>query len=215
MKKYWVLLFLLIACPAYGATGDVASVNGKAVAGISTIAGVTGSGISTICGKNYTDGDTSCASYASSTTDADYEYCGNVDDRRYIGMTYNFTSDKTICKICFKITEVGDLNSKTVYYEIWSVSGTALNSVLASVSFSGALVDGNLLCADLSSPYTISASTDYAITASTHETDASNYFRMRSSSASTWDYGTMTRWANNKDRQAVFTKDAVFDFYAQ
>lgn len=59
MKKGLIgLLILLLSAlvqSAYGAAGDAATVNGKAVADISTINGVTGTSIGTICGKPYTD----------------------------------------------------------------------------------------------------------------------------------------------------------------
>lgn len=61
MKKGFIGLLVLLLCAlvvqAYGATGDAANVNGKAVAAISTIDGKAGSGLASICGKNYTDGD--------------------------------------------------------------------------------------------------------------------------------------------------------------
>lgn len=61
MRKYLVLLFLLIPLWAYGATGDAETVIGKTDTAITTILGKAGTGIASVLGKNYTDGDGACS----------------------------------------------------------------------------------------------------------------------------------------------------------
>jgi len=73
--RYLLLIILMIPTLLYGATGDIASVAGKAVTAISTINGVAGTAIDNICGKNYADGDggTTCST---STDSLQIHYLG-------------------------------------------------------------------------------------------------------------------------------------------
>jgi hypothetical protein len=65
MKKF-LLLLLLIPSLVYGAAGDVANINGKAITAVSTIAGKANADILTIAGKPCSDGDAACTpSYGS------------------------------------------------------------------------------------------------------------------------------------------------------
>ena len=59
MKKF-LLLLLLIPSLAYGAAGDVANINGKAITAVATVAGKANAAILTIAGKPCSDGDASC-----------------------------------------------------------------------------------------------------------------------------------------------------------
>jgi hypothetical protein len=56
MKKF-LLLFLLIPSLVYGAAGDVASIDGKAITAVATVAGKANAAILTIAGKPVSDGD--------------------------------------------------------------------------------------------------------------------------------------------------------------
>lgn len=59
MRKYlWLLIIIPTLC--YGASGDVASIGGKAVTAVSSVMGKAGTAILTMAGKPYSDGDSEC-----------------------------------------------------------------------------------------------------------------------------------------------------------
>lgn len=62
MRKYlWLLIIIPTLC--YGASGDVASIGGKAVTAVSSVMGKAGTAILTMAGKPYSDGDSECTGY--------------------------------------------------------------------------------------------------------------------------------------------------------
>jgi Tfp pilus assembly protein PilX len=62
MKKAFIGLLILTLCAlvqsAYGAAGDVANINGKAITAVASVSGKANAGILTIAGKPCSDGDT-------------------------------------------------------------------------------------------------------------------------------------------------------------
>lgn len=62
MRKVFICLLILVLCAwvqyAYGAAGDVASIDGKAITAVATVAGKANAAILTIAGKPCSDGDT-------------------------------------------------------------------------------------------------------------------------------------------------------------
>jgi hypothetical protein len=96
MKKGFIGLLVLLLCAwvqsAYGAAGDAATVNGKAVADISTINGVSGASIATVCGTPYTDGDTACSSPDSNATSSGVASIAKDDANDSLHVASSFTS---------------------------------------------------------------------------------------------------------------------------
>lgn len=98
MKRF-LLLLLLIPSLVYGAAGDVASVNGKAITAVASVAGKANAAILTIGGKPCSDGDAACSTPTADVVSEGFEGCAadgsSGCDETWTttgsGLTYNYS----------------------------------------------------------------------------------------------------------------------------
>lgn len=136
---------------------------------------------------------------------------GDTTNTYYLGeANYNDSVARAIGKISVRLTKsVGSITGKTYTVRIWSMTGNALNTVLASTTgvtgsdaWSNTAVDFTF-----ASPYTISTGTNYSVTVDAGGTDALNYasaFFNNTGASAPWpcDYGI---WTDAKANLALFS----------
>ena len=138
MKK---LLFLLLLIPslAYGAAGDVASINGKAITAVSSVAGISNAAILTIGGKPCADGDTGCTCGTAGNS------CAGADpsnvpmcyyaDRRGLAQEFTASATGTVCKATLRLRKDGDTgNNPTLQACIYSDASDTPNAIIGTCS---------------------------------------------------------------------------------
>lgn len=165
-----------------------------------------------------------CASYTSQASDSDYEYLGDADGNRYVGTDYTPPANVCVCKVVFKLGATGTITGKTFYAEIWNTTGSYPDVVLSGSAIGtsagvtgGAWGTGTAVTFTFSPCINLTSGTQYAITASDHETDSSNYSRMRYYTTSdTWSYGTgMYRWSTTGSKSGRYNYDPYIEVWAQ
>jgi hypothetical protein len=188
MKKRLIgLLILLLSAlvqSAYGAAGDVATVNGKAVANISTINGVAGASIATICGTPYTDGDTACSSPDSNATAGSYGNLGKDDATDTLYQAFSFTSSSAYSLKSFTVSiwRTTTDPERTITGKICtdnagnpSATCTTADATVSSASLSSG--DNIAVRFKIAAGYSFSNTTRYWIVISVDGINASNYLK--------------------------------------
>lgn len=160
---------------------SVKTVCGLALASVKTVDGLAASSLKTVMGVDAVVSGGYTLLYNSITSGTDqwpFTYLA-TNERFYAGGLY-FTdaSARTIGKITIKMVKAaGSITGKTYTVRLWTLTGSALNSNVASSdgvtgsdSWSATEVDFIF-----STPYTTTGSTNYGITIDAGTSDASNY----------------------------------------
>jgi hypothetical protein len=96
MKKRFIGLLILLLCAwvqsAYGAAGDVALINGKAITAVATVSGKANAAILTIGGKPCADGDSACGVLFEQETQNSYVLMGDSSAHIYTMTTFTPTA---------------------------------------------------------------------------------------------------------------------------
>jgi hypothetical protein len=122
---------------------------------------------------------------------------GENNNYYYIGGFYtNGTTATNVCKVAVYVQGIiGDVSSKTISFKIWSLSGTALDAELGSVTVTGHTSTGWKTNSFVTA-VALSANTTYALTLTMSETDASN--RINTGEGSSGGVGAYASWNVSK-----------------
>lgn len=127
-------------------------------------------------------GSASCPSDGSPDVTSDgasTQIITDSDAYRFHGAFYTPAATKQLCKVGFKLkTGAGDVSAKTYTAYVYSLSGTTLDTVLATSSaVAGTAIPGTAgtVIFTFSGNPTLTGGTQYAIVVSSGETDAVNY----------------------------------------
>lgn len=117
---------------------------------------------------------------ATNTGSANENNFGDTTSTYYTGaLYYNDSTARTIGKIGFRVAKkTGSITSKTFTVRLWSMSGSSLNTELATsagITGDNSWTNTSIVDFIFSTPYTISTGVNYAITIDAGGTDGSNY----------------------------------------
>ena len=124
---------------------------------------------------------------------------GDEDGYYYIGQVIETAGAHTICKVTWKLgAKVGTPTTSTLYSQIWTMTGTALN-VMVNESADTYTNPDNYTALEFTHNYTIN--TGYAVVITMKDTDASNYFQLAYyQSDKDNEYSDYARWLSDKSQ---------------
>lgn len=161
---------------------------------------------------------TGCTTVAVDLTGEDYvsQLLNDSFNRKYVGTRYTGGSSFTICKSSIRMKEaLGNVDSKTYYMAVYSLSGTALDTKVGqSDNVSGAVLSATVTDIEFTWSTPATLSTGYALVVTSDDAaDASNYAVVMSNRALSSDW-TFDKWDSNKYITAT-TYDANIKIWTQ
>jgi hypothetical protein len=122
---------------------------------------------------------------------------GENNNYYYVGGFFtNGTTATNVCKVAVYVSSIiGDVSGKTISFKIWSLTGTALNAELGSVTITGHTTTG-WKTNSFGTAVALSANTTYGLTLTMSETDGSN--RINTGEGSSGGIGAYSSWNASK-----------------
>ena len=161
----------------------------------------------------------SCTEYTSQEDQDEGTNVGSANNRYYIGTTYNYGTEKTLCRADVMMKKAaGSITGKTFTVEVYTLSGNDLNALQGTSDGVTGSDAWNLTWVEFtfSSPFVLSASTDYGIVVTMNEADGSNYADTRDDATGAWASGNIRAWDNTKTAAADWASaDWTFKLYSQ
>ena len=161
---------------------------------------------------------TGCTNEVVDLTGEDYvsQLLMDSANRRYVGTRYTGGSSFTICKSSIRMEEdLGNVDSKTYYMAVYSLSGTTLDAKIGqSDNVSGAVLSTTVADIEFTWSIPVTLSSGYALVVTSDDAvDASNYAKVWGNRNLSGDW-TFDKWYGDKSITGT-TYDANIKIWTQ